>query len=76
MWWLSIVWWLAALAGTACVIVAVTRRQVRAAGLWFAAGSFLVAGLLGLASIGMVFLVGAVVCAVVAVKAAPSPPTS
>lgn len=72
MWLLTVIFWSVVLVGAAGVIVAIARPGVRRTGLWIAAGAFLVAGILGLASIGIFFLVGAVACGVAATQTASS----
>lgn len=71
MWWLSIVWWVAAVTGVAGVIAAMVMERHRRIALWVATGGLTVAGVLGLASIGIFILVGAGVCAAVAARAGP-----
>ncbi len=69
MWWLSIVWWVAAVTGVAGMIAAMVMERHRRTALWLATGGLTVAGVLGLASIGVFILIGAGVCAVAAVRA-------
>lgn len=67
---LGVIWWGSAVGGMASVAVAVAMPSRRRAALLVAGLLFLVAGLLGILSIGIVFLVAAIACAVVAVRTA------
>lgn len=67
---LGVIWWGSAAGGFVSVAVAVTVPSRRRAALVVASLLFLVAGGLGILSIGIVFIVAASVCAVVAVRAA------
>lgn len=71
MGWLSVVWWASAVTGVAGVIAAVARKPHRRTALWVATAGVVVAGVLGLASIGIFLLVGAGVCAVAAIGVEP-----
>lgn len=64
---LAVVWWLAVVGGAAALVVAVVSPQRRAVSLWVAAGLWVVPGILGILSIGILFLVAAVACGVAAV---------
>lgn len=66
---LGVIWWGSAAGGFASVAVAVTMPSLRRAALLVASLLFFVAGVLGILSIGIVFIVAAIVCAVVAVRA-------
>lgn len=65
---LGVIWWGSAVGGFASVAVAVTMPARRRAALLVASLLFLVSGVLGILSIGIVFIVAAIVCAVVAVR--------
>lgn len=67
---LGVIFWGSAAAGFASIAVAVGMPSRRRAALLVASLLFLVAGVLGILSIGVVFIVAAIVCAVVAVRAA------
>jgi uncharacterized membrane protein len=61
---LTIIWYAAATLGVVAVIVSFLRPPVRRPALLVAATAFAVAGVLGILSIGVVFLVAAAVCGV------------
>lgn len=64
---LSVVFWLAVVGGAVALVVAVASPQQRVASLWVAAGLWVVPEILGIMSIGILFLVAAVACGVGAV---------
>ncbi|MQB02268.1 MAG: hypothetical protein GEU78_18845 [Actinobacteria bacterium] len=64
---LTIVWWGATLGGVVAALVAVLTPSGRRPALLVAASLFLISGVLGILSIGVVFLVLAVVCVIAAV---------
>jgi hypothetical protein len=57
------------------VITAIVVPRLRSPLLWVAAGMFTVVGVLGILSIGILFLAAAVVCAWMAARAAVRPNT-
>lgn len=65
---LTIIWWLAAATGITAVVISLVRPEARRAALLAGAGAFAVAGVLGILSIGIIFLVAAVVCGVLAAR--------
>ena len=67
---LGVIFWGFAAGGFASVAVAVGMPPRRRAALLVASLFFLVAGVLGILSIGIVFIVAAIVCVAVAVRAA------
>jgi hypothetical protein len=67
---LGAIWWGSAAGGLASVAVAVAMPSRRRTALLVASLLFLVAGVLGILSIGIAFIVAAFVSAVVAVRAA------
>lgn len=66
---LRVIWLLAATTGAAAVLVALARPRLRRSALAAAAAAFVVAGILGILSIGILFLLAAVGCGVLAMKA-------
>lgn len=67
---LGVVWWGSAVGAFAGVAIAVTVPSRRREALAVAGLLFLVAGVLGILSIGIVFIVAAIVCGVVAARTA------
>lgn len=67
---LGVIFWGSAVGAVASVVVAVTMPLHRRVALLVASLLFLVAGVLGILSIGIVFIAAAIVCAVVALRAA------
>jgi hypothetical protein len=67
---LSPIWWGSAVGGFASIAVAMTMPSRRRAALLMASLLFLVAGVLGILSIGIIFIVAAIVCAVAAGRSA------
>jgi len=67
---LSVIWWTSATGGLASVALAVAMPTLRRAALLVASLLFIVAGVLGILSIGIVFIAAAIVCAVLAFRAA------
>ena len=67
---LGLIWWGSAVGGLAAVAVAMTMPSRRHAALLMASLLFLVAGALGILSIGIIFIVAAIACAVAAVRSA------
>lgn len=69
---LTIIWWFAATTGITAVVVSLVRPAARRTALLVSAGAFAVAGVLGILSIGVIFLVAASACGVLAVRHSPS----
>lgn len=69
---LTIIWWLATVTGIAGVVVSLVRPAVRRTALLIGAAAFTVAGVLGILSIGIIFLAAAVACGILAAKQSPS----
>ncbi len=69
---LTIIWWLATATGIAAVGVSLVRPAVRRTALLVGAAAFAVAGVLGILSIGVIFLVAAVACGVLGARQSPS----
>lgn len=67
---LGVIWWGSAAGALVAVAVAVTTPSRRREALVTAGLLFLVAGVLGILSIGIVFIVAAIVCGFVAARAA------
>ena len=67
---LGLIWWGSAVGGFTSVAVAMTMPSRRRAALLMASLLFLVAGALGILSIGIIFIVAAIVCAVAVVRSA------
>ena len=67
---LGVIWWASAVGAFAAVAVAVTMPSRRRAALLVASLLCLVAGVLGILSIGIAFIAAAIVSAVVAVRTA------
>lgn len=65
---LSVIWLGSVAGAVAAVAVAVTMPARRREALILAGVLFLVAGVLGILSIGMLFIVAAIVCGVVALR--------
>lgn len=65
---LTVIWYVAALSGVVSVIVSIVRPAAHRPALLVGAVCFWIAGVLGILSIGVVFLVAAVICGVVAVR--------
>lgn len=56
---LSVIWWISAIGGMIAMLVGLVWPRARFRVLWAAAAMFLIAGILGAASIGIIFLAGA-----------------
>lgn len=69
---LTVVWWSSALIGVVALVVAALSPRRRGTTLAVAAGGFLVAGVLGILSIGLVFVILASVCAFAATRSSPA----
>lgn len=69
---LTIIWWLATATGISAVVVSLVQPAVRRSALLVGAAAFAVSGVLGILSIGVVFLVAAIVCGVFAARQSPS----
>jgi hypothetical protein len=66
---LVVAWWTCALGGVAALAVAVSMASRRRQALGTAAVLLAAAGVLGLASVGIIFLVAATFCAFAALRA-------
>lgn len=69
---LTIIWVFATVTGVAAVVVSLVRPEARRAALLVGAAAFAISGVLGILSIGVVFLVAALLCGVLAARGAPS----
>ena len=65
---LSMVWWTSALGGGLAALTAAVAPRVRRKALFTASALLLLAGVLGILSIGVLFLVAATACAVLATR--------
>lgn len=65
---LALLWWTGVVLGVGAVVAAVAMPRHRTTAWWVAAGAFGLAGVLGILSIGLVFLVASVGCAVMAMR--------
>lgn len=65
---LALLWWTGVVLGVGAVVAALAMPRHRTTAWWVAAGAFGLAGVLGILSIGLVFLVAAVGCAMMAVR--------
>lgn len=72
---LTVIWYAAALSGFVSVVVSVVRPTMRRPALLVGAAAFGLAGILGILSIGVLFIVAAIVCAVVAERQTSKPRT-
>lgn len=67
---LGLIWWGSAVGGFASIALAVAVPSRRRSALLVASLLFLLAGVLGVLSIGILFVVAAIVCAVAALRSA------
>jgi hypothetical protein len=70
---LTVVVYAAMVIGAAAVIAGVAVPRLRRPMFWLAAGMFTVVGVLGILSIGILFLAAAVVCVWVAARTGHAP---
>lgn len=68
---LSGIWWLATTTGVAAVVISLVRPDVRRPAMLVGVAAFTVSGVLGILSIGILFLVAAGVCGIVAARQHP-----
>ena len=69
---LSLAAWSSAVTGVVALPVAALRASVRRTALATAAAGFAVAGVLGILSIGLIFIILAVLCAFAAARTSPA----
>ncbi len=65
---LALIWWTAAIGGLVAGLVGITVRSRRRESLLIAGGLFAVAGVLGILSIGIIFVVFSAACIVAATR--------
>jgi hypothetical protein len=65
---LTVIWWAAVVVGVVSILLAVGLASRRSELLVLAGGSFALAGVLGILSIGVIFLAAAAVCIAVATR--------
>lgn len=72
---LVVLWFFWAIAGGVAVLAAIVALEYRRGSLLTAAGLFAIAGVLGILSIGVLFLVAAGLCAALGLQAPAKPRT-
>ena len=72
---LVVLWFFSAISGGVAVVAAIVAQEHRRGLLLTAAGLFTIAGVLGILSIGVLFLVAAGLCAALGLQAPAKPRT-
>lgn len=72
---LVVLWFFSAIAGSVASLAAITAPEHRRGFLLTAAGLFTIAGVLGILSVGVLFLVAAGLCAAFGLRAPARPRT-